>query len=134
MRVPIHPPFHPTGPQIHSNKHHNAYNGAAHLPRAVSVKRATAASRPTSRPRPRGDPLYAVTLYYEHNRACTIFRGRDYFVCLERGLPIRIGPDWTEENIHPLDLQKLLEDAVEKCPREVALEWVLRRRMGDCGC
>lgn len=132
MRVPINPPSHSTTPQIHSNKHHNAYNGAAHLPLAVSVKRAC---RPYMRPRPRAHPLYAVTLYYEHNRACTIIRSRNHFDDLERGLPGIRGPKCTTEEpsgVHPLELQKLLQKAVEKCPGEVALEWFLRRRIGDC--
>lgn len=132
MRVPIAPPSHPTKPQIHSNKHHNAYNGAAHLPRAVSVKRATAAAA-ACRPRARAHRLYAVTLYYENNRACTIIRSHKHFNYLELGLAGIRGPKWTEDDVQPLDLQRLLQEAVQKCPTEVALERFLRRRLGDCG-
>lgn len=73
-----------------------------------------------------------MTLFYPQNRACTIFRKHDDFVALERGLPIR-GPSASGERIHVLDFQKFLEEAVAKCPKECAMEYFLRRRMGDCG-
>ncbi|KAK0745928.1 hypothetical protein B0T18DRAFT_428980 [Schizothecium vesticola] len=126
------PPL-PTKPQIHSHKHHNTYNGTHHIPLAVGVKRATAASRPTLPNNcHREGRLYAVTLFYPQNRACTIFRMHNDFVVLERGLPIR-GPSASGERIHVPDFQKFLEEAMAKCPKECAMEYFLRRRMGDCG-
>jgi hypothetical protein len=127
------PPL-PTKPQNHSHKHHNTYNGTHNLPLSVGVKRATAASRPNQpdhNNRCEGR-LYAVTLFYQHNRACTIFRSHDDLVALERGLPIR-GPSAAGGKIHVPDFQKFLEEAVTKCPKECAMEYFLRRRMGDCG-
>ena len=92
----------PTKPQLHSAKHHNTYNGTHHLPLAVRVKRSTAASRPTQ---PDDDDfscchhhlpghvhrrrhVYEVTLFYEHNRACNVFRTREDFAALECGLGV----------------------------------------------
>ncbi|KAK1835605.1 hypothetical protein QBC39DRAFT_147546 [Podospora conica] len=132
----------PTKPQIHSHKHHNAYNGTHHLPLAVGVKRSTAASRPTQPNHLRYPQngrfharLYAVTLFYEHNRACTIFRTMDDFVALRRGLPTTGKPVWkrNEPIYGVVDMQQFLGDTVAKFPKECALEYFLRRRMGDCG-
>ncbi|KAK0657327.1 hypothetical protein B0T16DRAFT_452803 [Cercophora newfieldiana] len=135
----------PTKPQIHSHKHHNTYNGSRHLPIATRIKRSPAPRgfqhtnddgclQHLHHHRPR-HCVYEVTLYYPRNRACTIYRSREDFVLLERGqtpwrgaVPLR---STGRLDVH--DLHRFLSEALAKRPNECAVEYFLRRRMGDCG-
>lgn len=138
----------PTRPQVHSHKHHNAYNGSRHLPIATRVKRS---------PAPRGFEyggndgcihrdqhllhrhpryhVYEVTLFYPRNRACTVYRSREDFLSLERGGTLWRGavPLQSNEKIAAHELQRFLDEALAKHPNACAVEYFLRRRMGDCG-
>ncbi|KAK5663372.1 hypothetical protein OQA88_3800 [Cercophora sp. LCS_1] len=138
-------PEFPTKPQIHSHKHHNAYNGSRHLPISIRVKRSPAPHLQSANDdgctqhhyRPHhGRHVFAVTLFYERNRACTIYRSREDFTQLERAAPqarglITLRPNGRADAHY---LQRLLLEAIAKRPNECAVEYFLRRRMGDCGC
>jgi len=131
----------PMKPQIHSHKHHNTYNGSRHLPMTARVRRS--APSWTLLSKDNGScthhhnrhhhlpPLYEVTLYYERNRACTIYRTREDFSRLERPFHLDKSPGGGRADTHRL--QRLLLEAIAKRPNECAVEYFLRRRMGDCG-
>ena len=117
---------HPTSlmkPQLHSRKYHHTYNATRCLPRAVWLRSA----------RVRDSVLvYEVLLYYDHNRACTIYRTWDDLRRLKSGLG-----DW--KNAPPFcsmqdveGVQRFLCEAVNKKGRAVAMEYFLRRRIDDC--
>ncbi|KAK0631996.1 hypothetical protein B0T14DRAFT_559729 [Immersiella caudata] len=144
MQIKLEPiPQLPTKPQVHSHKHHNTYNGSRHLPVAVRIKRSAAPRgfqhvhqdgciHQYQRPR---HCVYEVTLFYARNRACTIYRSREDFISLERGntpwrgpVPLR-----STARLDVNDLQRFLSEALAKRPNECAVEYFLRRRMGDCG-
>jgi len=140
-------PHLPTKPQIHSNRYHSTYNGSLHLPFATRVRRTPEASTPLHdrddgcvrhhhhHQNHRQNHLYEVTLYYNQNRACTIYRSREDFAALERGAtpwrgPVPLSSTGTVD-VH--DLHRFLSEAIAKRPNECAVEYFLRRRMGDCG-
>lgn len=119
----------PAKPQIHSRKHHDAYNGARHLPIATWVR------SPTIRNTMHGDYtlVYEILLYFDHNRACTIYRSWDDCRALRRGLtPWKRAAAFRSQNdVRGLD--RFLREALAKRPHECAMEYFLRRRMEDCG-
>jgi len=119
----------PTKPQFHSAKCHHTYNGTRVLPKASWVR------SPTVRDTGDGDYalVYEIVLYYKHNRACTIYRSWEDFTKLRNNLAL-----WKNaaafSSSHDLGgLHRFLREAIAKRPREVAMEYFLRRRMGDCG-
>ncbi|KAJ4388398.1 hypothetical protein N0V85_007598 [Neurospora sp. IMI 360204] len=157
-------------PQLHTQKNHNSYNGTRTLPIATRV-RAQHKPRPDSdseardKDRPKGkskrksksrsqedeSPVYEITLYYPHNRACTIYRSREDFSLLRTGLssrssstapqPLATQPPYnkTEGEGGPKEVAKwdsLLRKALERFAKSGhgrhSVEWFLRRRLGDC--
>ena len=123
----------PSKPQLHSKKHHSAYNGSQHIPIATWV-RLPALHRMWDYDEDDEEVIvYPVTLYYDRNRACTILRTWEDFVTLQRGLE---GSSWKapilQHGSH-ISLDLFLHAALQKWPREIAMEYFLRRRIGDCG-
>lgn len=145
-----------TRPQVHSQKLHHTYNACKVLPVAACVRTArrcepTAAYLSTL---DRGeqqrrddsdveafffgvedaDESYEIVLYYDHNRACTIYRSWEDFLLLYRNLrPWRGAPKLEEAGPNDvLAIHLFLKDAIVRRAGAVALEFFLRRRMGDC--
>lgn len=123
------PPI-PTKPQLHSSKHHHTYNGTRCLPITTWVR------SPTVRATQLGGDFtfaYEIILYYEHNRACTVYRTWDDFRTLRKALrPWRDATSFNSE----LDVQGMhlfLREALAKRADDCAVEYFLRRRMEDCG-
>ncbi|KAK3694629.1 hypothetical protein B0T22DRAFT_452988 [Podospora appendiculata] len=117
----------PTIPQLHSRKHHHTYNGTHSLPATTLVQLSTLNSAPTNTDTDETEPLrpvYEVTLFYAHNRACTIYRTSDDFATLRNGLAA-----WQDAS---QDLDHFLRKALATRPYDCAMEFFLRRRMGDC--
>ncbi|KAK3336479.1 hypothetical protein B0T19DRAFT_40078 [Cercophora scortea] len=148
----------PSRPQLHSRKHHHTYNGIHSLPTSTQVR---PSSSPSSNPPPLTNtheagaepeailrPAYEVTLYYAHNRACTIYRTSDDFATLRNGLtawqdaPALRKPEEQQQEQQQAPhgsaqdesqyLDHFLREALAKRPYECAMEFFLRRRMGDC--
>ncbi|KAK0731673.1 hypothetical protein B0H67DRAFT_82848 [Lasiosphaeris hirsuta] len=129
----------PSKPQLHSHKHHHTYNGVCHMPIATCVRRSSSTNQAADEcgPRRRQDRLFEVTLYYERNRACIIYRSWDDFATLEKNLT-----PWPSSQrcrtaagsrMDVYNLHRFLREALAKRPHECAMEYFLRRRMGDCG-
>ncbi|KAK3957102.1 hypothetical protein QBC32DRAFT_366485 [Pseudoneurospora amorphoporcata] len=153
-------------PQLHTQKNHNSYNGTRTLPIATRVR---PLHKPTSnydsRPQDKDDqklesnrilteeesPLYEITLYYPHNRACTIYRSRQDFWLLRTGLSSRSSSSAPQRlstppshNIAKCEddskevakwdslLRKGLERFAKNGHGRYSVEWFLRRRLGDC--
>ncbi|KUI62272.1 hypothetical protein VP1G_09386 [Cytospora mali] len=113
-------------PQLHSRKCHHTYNATRCLPRAVWVR--------SARTREEDSVLvYEVLLYYDHNRACTVYRTWDDFRQLRAGLG-----SWGEKaptfcSMQDFEgVQRFLCEAVDKKGWEVAMEYFLCRRIDDC--
>ncbi|KAK3356195.1 hypothetical protein B0H65DRAFT_70693 [Neurospora tetraspora] len=157
-------------PQLHTQKNHNSYNGTRTLPIATRVRaqhkprpdsdsqaqdkdRQKRKSKRRSKSRSQEDesPLYEITLYYPHNRACTIYRSREDFSSLRTGLssrssstapqPLATQPSYnkTEGEGGPKEVAKwdsMLRKALERFAKSGhgrhSVEWFLRRRLGDC--
>lgn len=165
-------------PQLHTQKNHNSYNGTRTLPIATRVRRqqrpipdsdseAQTTDKQERKPKHRSksrepedeSPLYEITLYYPHNRACTIYRSRQDFLLLRTGFTSRSSSTAPQplstprsgrmidgENDHTSDGEKvskaaakwdkLLRAAVESFAKyghgRHSVEWFLRRRLGDC--
>lgn len=157
-------------PQIHTQKNHSSYNGTRTLPIATRVRprpdtksehdcqaqykdQRKRKSKRKSRITGQDDesPLYEVTLYYPHNRACTIYRSREDFSLLRTGLhsrssstapqPLATPPldNTTETEADPKEVARwdsLLRKAIERFAKNghgrYSVEWFLRRRLGDC--
>ncbi len=126
---PLQLPPVPTKPQLHSTKCHHTYNGTRVLPITTWVRSPTV--------RVAGDGEYAlvyeIILYYKRNRACTIYRRYEDFVKLEGLLT-----PWKDSAIFSSSddvrgMHLFLREALDKRPLECAMEYFLRRRMGDCG-
>jgi len=122
------PPI-PAKPQLHSAKCHHTYNGTRVLPIATWVR------SPTVREDEYGEyrVVIEIVLYYDHNRACTIYRtGADFQRLRANIAPWKNMPDISS----PEDLRgmhRFLGEALAKKRKECALEYFLRRKMGDCG-
>ncbi|GAB1310395.1 PX domain-containing protein [Madurella fahalii] len=87
----IHKRSTPTGkPQLHTSKNHDTYNGVHHLPIATHV--CVPATTTNNNNQPHGSSQQeqqrpcSITLFYEHNRACEIYRSLDEFSNLSRAL------------------------------------------------
>lgn len=111
-------------PQLHSRRCHHTYNATRCLPRAVWIRSARVSG---------SGVVYEILLYYDHNRACTIYRTWDDFSKLRSGLgPWRNAP--AVRSVQDVGgAQSFLCEAVSKKGREVAMEYFLRRRIDDCG-
>ncbi|KAK3940048.1 hypothetical protein QBC46DRAFT_314425 [Diplogelasinospora grovesii] len=132
----------PAKPQIHSHKYHHTYNGTRQLPSSIWVRPTPTLNKIHDGEGGEHTLAYEVTLYYQKNRACTIYRTWDDFVQLSEGLS---AASWgAETTAMPtlssgfviLDsdfLDAYLRDVLTKRPNEIATEYFLRRRIGDCG-
>ncbi|KAK3498012.1 uncharacterized protein B0T23DRAFT_99257 [Neurospora hispaniola] len=151
-------------PQLHTQKNHNCYNGTRTLPIATLVRpqhnsTPDSDSQPQREDKPKSEskthkdesPLYEVTLYYPHNRACTIYRSREDFWLLRTGLlssssstapqPLATLPTENKEESEgdSEDVDKwdaMLKEALKRFKTSGhgrhSVEWFLRRRLGDC--
>lgn len=161
-------------PQLHSRKCHHTYNATRCLPRAVWVRslRINYINYPSLVRDKHRQPLhshdggsgeggdggactlaYEILLYYQHNRACTIYRTPQDVRRLRSGLG-RLSSSSSSSSSSPLRdalggggggspgecvmvedveaLQLYLCEAIGKRGRDCALEYFLRRRMEDC--
>ncbi|EGO53739.1 hypothetical protein NEUTE1DRAFT_106612 [Neurospora tetrasperma FGSC 2508] len=151
-------------PQLHTQKNHNCYNGTRTLPIATLVRpqdnsTPDSDSQPQREDKPKSEsknhkdesPLYEITLYYPHNRACTIYRSREDFWLLRTGLlssssstapqPLTTLPTENREESEgdSEDVDKwdaMLKEALKRFKKSGhgrhSVEWFLRRRLGDC--
>ena len=129
---PAQTPAIPGKPQVHSKRCHHTYNGARHLPLTTWVR------SPTVRGIYDDDDdkctlVYEIVLFYKHNRACIIYRSWDDFRRLKNGLPVWKNAASFRSMLDVCGLHQFLQEALLKRPREVAMEYFLRRRIGDCG-
>ncbi|KAJ4394571.1 hypothetical protein N0V93_003790 [Gnomoniopsis smithogilvyi] len=87
--------------------------------------------------------FYEIVLYYDHNRACTIFRTPDDFRMLKSGIG-KLSQShgsrdeelvtWDQPIVEDVEvLQQYLCEVISKKAKSRALEFFLRRRMEDCG-
>lgn len=145
-------------PQLHSRKCHHTYNGTRCLPQAVWI-RSLRFGDPDALNQAHHHPLdlnrgdhctlfYEILLYYQHNRACTIYRTPEDFRKLKGALG---GGGGGHCNVHVVDtcnssnsrdpvvedvedLQRFLCESIQKMGRScIPLEYFLRRRVDDCG-
>ncbi|KAK3495919.1 hypothetical protein B0T13DRAFT_310002 [Neurospora crassa] len=152
-------------PQLHTQKNHNCYNGTRTLPIAILIRSQDKStpdpdSQPQCEDKPKSEsknhkddesPLYEITLYYPHNRACTIYRSREDFWLLRTGLlscssstapqPLATIPPGNKEESEgdTEDVAKwdaMLREALKRFKKSGhgrhSVEWFLRRRLGDC--
>ncbi|CAN8099240.1 unnamed protein product [Discula destructiva] len=135
-------------PQLHSRKCHHTYNATSRLPRALWVRSLRFGDADFNK---QVDLLsiectlfYEIVLYYDHNRACTIYRTPDDFRLLKSGIGklshCHQGDSdadlqfWAQTAVEDVEvLQQYLSEAVSKRGKSCALEFFLRRRMEDCG-
>lgn len=156
-------------PQLHSRKCHHTYNATRCLPRAIWVRSLRISNPDLSMNNHQhqlrgcgaagygggdGDGgdcalAYEILLYYQHNRACTIYRTPEDVRRLRLGLgrlSTSLSPSWgglgggggggspgecmVVEDVEVL--QRYLCEAIGKKGRDCALEYFLRRRMEDC--
>jgi hypothetical protein len=133
-------------PQLHSHERHTTYNGGRYLPTTTWVRSCTVRPKATTLP---GTPavgdevelVFEVMLYYNQNRACTIYRSLEDFVGLRKSLmPWNNNPPLLpsfkqqrqeQEIVH--DLHVFLCEVLAKYPFEMGVEHFLQRRMDDCG-
>lgn len=157
------PPFSSLArPQLHSRKCHHTYNATRCLPRAIWVRslRVKGLELVMNKHRHQlcdggrlggGDGgdcalAYEILLYYQHNRACTIYRTPEDVRRLRSGLgrlsssspPPRdgLGSGGSPGQCVVVEdveaVQVYLCEAIGKRGRDCALEYFLRRRMEDC--
>lgn len=176
-------------PQLHSSKCHHTYNATRSLPVAIWIRSLRFDVDRSSRQSHRyssnasddgsdddddeqailaGIPffsdsttvLYEIVLYYEHNRACTIYRTPEDFAKLKEsaagakyfrrqqqchpammmmqqhhGLAKLSSSSFTKSPVEDVDdLQRFLSKTISRKGRDCpALEYFLRRRINDCG-
>ncbi len=65
-------------PPLHTRKNHDSYNGTLHMPLATHTQYLPASGS--------SSPYYLITLFYPHNRACTLFRSPADLLTLRQGL------------------------------------------------
>lgn len=137
-------------PQLHSRKCHHTYNATRQLPRALWIRCLRFGSADLT---PQLDLskectlFYEVVLYYDRNRACTIYRTPDDFRLLKSGIGklsrchaggddvVGLAAAWGQTTVveDVEALQRFLCEAVSKKGKSCALEYFLRRRIEDCG-
>lgn len=144
-------------PQLHSRRCHHTYNATRLLPRAIWVRSLCLSDPdPASGSLPshhapaleRATVSYEILLYYDHNRACTIYRTPSDVRRLRAGVAVggaaaaahhqkrqrSASPPQEECVVEDLqDVQAFLCEVMRKKGRDCALEYFLRRRMVDCG-
>ncbi|KXX74931.1 hypothetical protein MMYC01_207824 [Madurella mycetomatis] len=94
----IHKRSTPTGKlRLHTHKNHVTYNGTLHLPIGIHVCVPATINNSYKNhaynPSRREQQPFSITLLYEHNRACEIYRSLDEFVTLSRALVTAPFPD-----------------------------------------
>ncbi|KAJ4421370.1 hypothetical protein N0V82_003751 [Gnomoniopsis sp. IMI 355080] len=134
-------------PQMHSRKCHHTYSATRQLPRALwirSLRFGDADFNQTLDLSKECTLFYEIILYYDHNRACTIFRTPEDFRMLKSGIgklsrtqgtscdgPITT---WDQPVVEDVEvLQQYLCEVISKRAKSCALEYFLRRRLEDCG-
>ncbi|TPX11219.1 uncharacterized protein E0L32_001037 [Thyridium curvatum] len=126
----------PRRPQVHSSKHHHTYNGVRSVPSATWVRsQAARQAQPESPMKEEALVVhYEVILYYPRNRACTIHRTLEDFEQLRQSMPeLKDSSSEASADGDTLaSLDSFLRNAVRKRRDAVALEYFLRRRIGDC--
>lgn len=133
-------------PQVHSRKCHHTYSATRQLPRALwirSLRFGDADFNQTLDLSKECMLFYEIVLYYDHNRACTIFRTPDDFRMLKSGigkLSHTLGSkgdglvSWDQPVVEDVEvLQQYLCEVISKRAKSCALEYFLRRRLEDCG-
>lgn len=140
-------------PQLHSRRCHHTYNATRLLPRAIWVRSLclsdpdpASGSLPLHAPVERATVSYEILLYYDHNRACTIYRTPGDVRRLRASVAVgaaalphqkrqrSASPPQEECVVEDLqDVQAFLCEVMRKKGRDCALEYFLRRRMVDCG-
>lgn len=154
-------------PQLHSRRCHHTYNATRLLPRAIWVRSlclsdpgpdlqdlTTATTTLAAAPVERATVSYEILLYYDHNRACTIYRtpgdvrrlraaaqpSHHYYHQKQKQQQQQRAafPPQQEVDeayvVEDLDVvQAFLCEVMRKRGRDCALEYFLRRRMDDCG-
>lgn len=139
--------------QLHSRKCHHTYNATRHLPKALWIRSLRFGDSDFNQKLDlhKDDCVlfYEVILYYDHNRACTLYRTPDDFRLLKSGigklsrcngggsvdLTTSAPPAWgAQTGVEDVEvLQRFLCEAIRKKGKNCALEHFLRRRMEDCG-
>lgn len=125
----------PRRPQVHSSKHHHTYNGVRSVPSATWVRsQAVRQAQPESPMKEEALAVhYEIILYYPRNRACTIYRTLDDFEQLRQSLPeLKDSGEGSADGDTLASLDSFLRNVVRKRSDAVALEYFLRRRIGDC--
>ncbi|KAI0599323.1 hypothetical protein F4775DRAFT_120605 [Biscogniauxia sp. FL1348] len=125
----VKPKLAPAKPQLHSRKHHHIYNGVGRLPRNCWVRSPTLCNTAYED----YALVYEIILYFDHNRACTIYRSWEDFERLRKTMAPWKGAVRYEDRNDVQGMHRLLREALSKRPRDCALEYFLRRRMEDCG-
>lgn len=137
-------------PQVHSRKCHHTYSATRQLPRALWIRSLRFGDADFNQELDLTKEctlFYEIVLYYDHNRACTIYRTPDDFRTLKSGIgklqmSRRHGGDddphqavpWGQPVIEDVEvLQQYLCEIISKRAKSCALEYFLRRRMDDCG-
>jgi len=126
---PTQAPSIPAKPQLHSAKCHHTYNGTRLLPITTWVR------SPTVREDEFGQwaLVIEIVLYYDHNRACTIYRTWPDFEKLRANIPPWKNMTHISSPEDIRGMHRFLREALTKNRRGCAMEYFLRRRMGDCG-
>lgn len=138
-------PIHCAKPQVHSRKCHHTYCATRQLPRALWVSSLRFSDADFNQELDLSKEctlFYEIILYYDHNRACTIYRTPDDFRLLKSGIgnlsrcheSIDESVPWGQPVVEDVEvLQQYLCEAIKKKAKNCALEYFLRRRMEDCG-
>lgn len=139
-------------PQFHSKKCHHTYNATRQLPRALWIRSLRFGDADFNEQLDFSKEctlFYEVVLYFDHNRACTIYRTPDDFRLLRSGIgklsrcqsggdegegDVHLVTGWGQTVVEDVDvLQRFLSEAISKKGKSCAMEFFLRRRMEDCG-
>lgn len=134
-----------TKPQVHSRKCHHTYSATRQLPRALWIRSLRFGDADFNQKLDLSQEctlFYEIVLYYNHNRACTIYRTPDDIRVLKSGIGklsrlhdsgSELVP-WGQPVVEDVEvLQQYLCEVISKRAKNCALEYFLRRRMEDCG-
>ncbi|KAI0017407.1 hypothetical protein F4780DRAFT_782381 [Xylariomycetidae sp. FL0641] len=116
-------------PQLHSRKHHCIYNGARCMPLGSWVHGPAIQYDEFNEP----SLVFEIVLYFDHNRACTLYRSWEDIERLRKNITPWKGATLYRDYRDARGMRHFLREALVKRPRDCALEYFLRRRMEDCG-
>lgn len=135
--------------QLHSRKCHHTYNATRQLPRALWIRSLRFGDSDFNAQLDLTKEcklFYEVILYYDHNRACTLYRTPEDFRLLKSGIgklsrchggggSVDLTTSaWEQTVVEDVEvLQHFLCEAISKKGKNCALEYFLRRRIDDCG-